>query len=171
MKRTAEQLETLHDAQSRPGSQRDFGSGETPSGVRPVAKPISQPAHDTFWQPRLILSTLDPRSIWAGRLRLAIRQGNRPLVDSLLDSIYDERARGEIEIQTPDAVENSESIVLKKTEIADERADTIGTEALERPTDADEAIDSTPPATMRSSLRPPSTVLPPPPGRRRANHR
>lgn len=42
----------------------------------------------TMWQARLVLSTLDPRSDWATRLRMAIRQGNETAADNLLDLIY-----------------------------------------------------------------------------------
>lgn len=46
---------------------------------------------DTMWEARLILSTLDPRGVWAGRLRLAIRQGDRAVVDEILAAVYQER--------------------------------------------------------------------------------
>jgi hypothetical protein len=58
--------------------------------MRAKGQPVSV-RKDTMWEARLILSTLDPRGIWAGRLRLAIRQGDRPLVDTLLQQVYEER--------------------------------------------------------------------------------
>jgi|GEM_PF-1417797 len=62
---------------------------EPTTGIR--RKP---PSSNTLWQARLVLSTLEPRDIWSGRLRLAIRQGDTALVDSLLDAIYAERSTG-----------------------------------------------------------------------------
>jgi len=41
-----------------------------------------------MWQARLVLSTLEPKSAWASRLRTAIRRGDEPLADQLLDEIY-----------------------------------------------------------------------------------
>jgi hypothetical protein len=46
---------------------------------------------DTMWEARLVLSTLDPSGPWAPRLRSAIRQGNRSVVDALLAAVYKER--------------------------------------------------------------------------------
>jgi len=65
-----------------PGDEADKIS--SPFGPLSVRK-------DTMWEARLVLSTLDPSGTWAPRLRTAIREGNRTVVDAVLAAVYKER--------------------------------------------------------------------------------
>lgn len=74
----------------------------------------------TMWQARLVLSTLDPRSEWATRLRMAIRQGNELAADALLDSIY---ARNSNSSEAPEAP--TESMVAPASSPMSSHATTV----------------------------------------------
>lgn len=101
MRAESESHETLPDVleSTRDGARRDSAGAEPRTLVR---KATSRPT-DTFWEARLVLSTLDPKTIWSGRLRLAIRQGNRPLVNSILASIFEQRSEHEPSAEHPSA--------------------------------------------------------------------
>jgi hypothetical protein len=71
--------ETLPELDGEEGSRIS-----SPFGPHSVRK-------DTMWEARLVLSTLDPTGPWASRLRAAIRQGNRHVVDAILAAVYNER--------------------------------------------------------------------------------
>lgn len=76
---TSERDDTLPDL-----SGDDADKISSPFGPLSVRK-------DTMWEARLVLSTLDPSGSWAPRLRSAIRQGNRAVVDAILAAVYKER--------------------------------------------------------------------------------
>jgi hypothetical protein len=73
------EAETLPDLDGEQGERIS-----SPFGPHSVRK-------DTMWEARLVLSTLEPAGPWAARLRSAIRQGNRYVVDAILAAVYAER--------------------------------------------------------------------------------